>query len=396
MTTRFGVNYVPAKNWWHSWIDWDPASIAADLEAIAGLGADHIRIHLVWPVFQPDERHVSPAMLGRVAELMEIADAQDLDVSVTVLDGWLSGTCFRPFWQRPGMNLFADPDALRAQKALLAAVIDAVGAHPRFLGIDVGNEPNVLLQFDDNAGTTPAEADAWTGDMLAECERLAPDGLHVVGFDHLPWLGETPFGRNAIATTGAATAIHSWTRFTGTLERYGVSGTGTVHLAEYVIELARAFHVDPGRPVWLQEYGASPEWMDEERIPDHVEAFTRAALSSDGLWGITWWCSHDIDRRFAGFPELEYDLGLLTVGNRVKPVGERLRELIAAHRSDPVVPAARTTGLILDEGRVPDLVFADAFFSLIDAGLHPAIVRAERSDDGAYLASRGIAELVEA
>ncbi|MBB4682503.1 hypothetical protein HNR67_008621 [Crossiella cryophila] len=41
---RFGVNYVPSKNWWFSWADWDRASIARDLDRIAALGMDHIRI----------------------------------------------------------------------------------------------------------------------------------------------------------------------------------------------------------------------------------------------------------------------------------------------------------------------------------------------------------------
>lgn len=37
---RFGVNYVPSKNWWFSWSDWDRSSIAADLDDIASLGMD--------------------------------------------------------------------------------------------------------------------------------------------------------------------------------------------------------------------------------------------------------------------------------------------------------------------------------------------------------------------
>ena len=46
---RFGVNYTPSRNWWFCWNDWDAASIERDLDAIAGLGADHLRIMLVWP-----------------------------------------------------------------------------------------------------------------------------------------------------------------------------------------------------------------------------------------------------------------------------------------------------------------------------------------------------------
>lgn len=51
---RFGVNYTPSRNWWFCWNDWDASSIARDLDVVAALGADHLRILLVWPYFQPN------------------------------------------------------------------------------------------------------------------------------------------------------------------------------------------------------------------------------------------------------------------------------------------------------------------------------------------------------
>jgi len=57
---RFGVNYTPSKNWWFCWNEWDADSIKRDLDGIASLGADHLRILLIWPYFQPNPRWVSP------------------------------------------------------------------------------------------------------------------------------------------------------------------------------------------------------------------------------------------------------------------------------------------------------------------------------------------------
>ncbi|WP_158564031.1 glycoside hydrolase 5 family protein [Jiangella anatolica] len=392
---RFGVNYVPSGQWWYAWVDWEPAAIAADLAAIAGLGFDHVRVHCLWPLFQLDPGRPSAAMLGRLSELVALAGDAGLDVCVTVLDGWLSGTDFRPHWLPARANVFTDPLAIAAQRQLLAAVLDAVGGHPRFLGADIANEPNVLVDVAGNAGTTTAQGDAWVTQLLALCEERAPGKLHVAGFDHQPWLADSPFSREVLATTGAATAIHAWTYFTGALERYGAAGTGTTHLAEYMIELAKAYHADPRRPVWLQEYGASADWLPEPALPAHAAAFTEAALSCANLWGVTWWASHDIDRRFRGFAELEYGLGLLTTANSVKPAGARLRELIADHRAAPVAAPARPVALVLGRGRRPGLDFADRFFQLVDDGVRPAIVRAERRHDEGYLAERGITQLVE-
>src|ERR1035437_7613443 len=41
---RFGLNYTPSHNWWFCWNDWNSAPIKRDLDAIAALGADHLRI----------------------------------------------------------------------------------------------------------------------------------------------------------------------------------------------------------------------------------------------------------------------------------------------------------------------------------------------------------------
>lgn len=379
---RFGVNYVPARHWWHSWVDWDADAIAADLTAIGELGMDHVRIQLVWPVFQPDPAWVSPLMLDRLAQFMDLAGDHDLDVCVTVLDGWLSGMYLRPFWHGEHQNLFTTPSLLDAQELMLCEVGAAIGRHPRLLGLDVGNEPDVLLGFAGNTGTTPAQADAWTERMLRVADEAVPGGMHVAGFDHVPWLTPTSaarFSRESISRTGQATAVHAWTKFTGILERHGPFGTGSLHLGEYMVELARAFRTDPSRPIWLQEYGASRQWMDEDRIADHAEAFARNALTCPDLWGVTWWCSHDVDRRFAAFEELEYDLGLLTTDNEVKPAGRRLSALAAevhaleATGREP--DTGRTCTLELAADRVPDLDVADEFFALVEKGERPRITR---------------------
>ena len=57
--------------------------------------------------------------------------------------------------------------------------------------------------------------------------------------------------------------------------------------------LARTYAGDAGRPVWLQEFGASSRWMEEAQIPAFLEAATHAALAG-GIGWVTWWASHDI------------------------------------------------------------------------------------------------------
>ncbi len=91
---RFGVNYTPSKSWWFCWNDWDAAPIKRDLDAIAALGMDHLRILLIWPYFQPNPKWVSPLHLERFDQLLTLMAERNLDAVVTALTGQLSGWFF--------------------------------------------------------------------------------------------------------------------------------------------------------------------------------------------------------------------------------------------------------------------------------------------------------------
>lgn len=210
---------------------------------------------------------------------------------------------------------------------------------------------------------------------------------------------------NAVLATGEDPGAVSETLLVGFTtrrppeeERYGPNGVGSLHLAEYCIELAKALHEDPARRVWLQEFGASSRWMPVEAIPGFSAATIANALDCDHLWGLTWWCSHDLNAELSGFHPLEYDLGLFDQANREKPVAGRLREVIADARAGGVNPPTRTLGLVLPgaglHGALPDWGFAARYMELIDQGERPAVVLEERAGNAAYLAARGIARLV--
>ena len=113
---RFGVNYTPSHNWYFCWNDWNPDPIRRDLDAIAALGADHMRIMLVWPFFQPNPKWVSPAHLERLDQLITLMGERHLDALVTVFTGQLSGWFFLPPFNRLSEGvLYRSPDATRAR-----------------------------------------------------------------------------------------------------------------------------------------------------------------------------------------------------------------------------------------------------------------------------------------
>ena len=106
---RFGVNYTPSRNWWFCWNDWNADSIRRDLDAIAALGADHLRIMLIWPFFQPNPQWVSPLHLERLDQLLTLMGERQLDALVTAFTGQLSGWFFLPSFNRLSEGFYTDP-----------------------------------------------------------------------------------------------------------------------------------------------------------------------------------------------------------------------------------------------------------------------------------------------
>ncbi len=403
---RFGVNYTPRRLWWYCWQDWNQQAVLDDLEAIAALGMDHIRAQCLWPIFQPGINVVNERAVERLHYLLDAADQSGLDVEITVLNGWMSGLSFLPAWSAPlapprkneSGNIFASEEMISAEHFLFRRIAASLASHRRFLGFDIGNELGVLMTGT-NSATTP-QADQWATQMLDLCETLAPDRLHVNGADHSHWFADFGFSRSTLANTGAATAIHSYIYFDGVLERFAYDSAQTQHLAAYEVELATAYQRNPARPVWVEEIGVGDVEMPSRAKPEFMRRTVENLARRGNLWGITWWCSHDIDPAIGGFGKYEYTLGLLDLKNRPKPLGVQFASLARELRSRRVTPATGRTALVIPEYGLSskpwpsDWRFASAWMRQMAEGKDPAIVLESRSDEENYMRQRGITGLI--
>ncbi|MFI7222068.1 hypothetical protein ACIBO5_02515 [Nonomuraea angiospora] len=363
---RFGVNYLPRENWWYAWAEDDDDAFAEDLHQIASLGFDHVRVQCLWPLFQPNPSWVSPRALRRLVGLLDRAAESGLDVCVTVLDGWLSGFDFRPSWLKD-VDPFTDAAAVSAAELLVGAVSRAVEGHPALWCVDVANEPNVLMRH-----LGPGEGEAWAARMLSAARAASVPVT--VGVDHVPWMSdEAPIGRAFVAAACDLVPVHAWPFFTGALARVGEERAWAI--PDYLAQVARATPGAAGKPVWIQELGVSPLWLTDVAVEDFAERMLRRAAAVPGLGAVTWWASHDISRRFTGFDELEYGLGLIDAEGRVKPIGSRVAEVVAELRDRPPGQAATEPAIALPAGRAPDLDFAEGWFARMEAIAGPAIVQ---------------------
>jgi endo-1,4-beta-mannosidase len=190
---RFGVNYTPSKNWWFCWNEWDADPIRRDLDAIASLGADHLRILLIWPYFQPNPKWMSPLHLERLDQLLTLMTERRLDAVVTALTGQLSGWFFLPPFNKAGTAFYADEAMWNAQEVFIRQLAGVMKNNNNIIGFDFGNEINTCWS------TEPTVGDAWMAKMFALMESVSPDHIHVNGVDEMPWFETTTFSPQALA-----------------------------------------------------------------------------------------------------------------------------------------------------------------------------------------------------
>ncbi len=404
---RFGANYTPRTDWMHAWMSLDLDEVRRDFTTLAGLGLDHVRLFPLWTVLQPNRTLIREQAVADVRAVVDVAASVGLDATVDVIQGHLSSFDFIPSWLFTwhDKNMFTHPDALSGQVALVTRLGEALADAPNFLGFTTGNETN---QFSAKNHPSPwpvtaDEAANWITTLLDAAQAAAPAQQHVHSEYDAAWYmdghGFTPAHASRL---GAMTTVHSWI-FNGTAQRYGGRSVASDRHAEYMIELSRAFANDPGRAVWLQEVGAPSNCLTPEEAPGFLEATVRWAARTENLWGVTWWCSHDVSRQLADFPELEYSLGLIDAEGEVKPIGRRFAEIIPELRARQE-PPARTTAIVIevdaDETPIsrgamsPGGAIFQAWVDLCTAGMDPAFVTSIDAERPEVLAARGITELV--
>ena len=173
---RFGVNYTPSHNWWFCWNDWDADPIRRDLDAIASLAADHLRLLLIWPYFQPNPKWISTLHLQRLDQLLAFMAERQLDALITVFTGQLSGWYFLPPFNRSGEAFFTDAGMWAAVPQFSAARSGDAGREGLCRG--AGDGPDERRAVRDGAGAAGDEVRS-----LRNCEGGSERAAGAAGDD---------------------------------------------------------------------------------------------------------------------------------------------------------------------------------------------------------------------
>ena len=325
---RFGVNYTPSHNWWFCWNDWNADPIKRDLDAIAALGADHLRLMLIWPFFRPNPKWVSTAHLERLDQLITLMGERQLDALVTAFTGQLSGWFFLPSFNRLSEGFYTDPKMWAAEELYVRQLARIMKLHKNVIGFDFGNELNTCWSGPVDAG------DAWMKKMFALMNELLPDRLHVNGVDNKPWFQPDTFSAEALAAARFP-VMHCYPYWTGATKYGGAMDPPSVKLLGGMAALIRSYAGSNEKPVFAGEFNTCIEELPEKGQAQWLDKAVHAAIEQGVSW-FTYWDSHDVDRRFE-FNTLEYSLGLLTNDGRVKEQGRVFQRLAEAYRGKAVV-----------------------------------------------------------
>jgi hypothetical protein len=398
---RFGANYVPSHGWFYSWLDFRPDDVRRDLDDLAGLGLDHVRVFPIWPWVQPNRGLVRQQAIDDLLTTVDLAGEAGLEVAVDLVQGHLSSFDFLPSWGLTWHqdSVFASSRMREGITAYAEAVSAAVATRPNVFAITLGNEVNNLWPSNP---TTLETSRSWAAELLETVRSAAPGVQALLSlYDDAFYSPDHPFGLADAVTLGDATTVHSWI-FNGVARVDGPLGPATVSHADYMIELAAAFAPDAQRPIWLQEVGAPRPELDDATLAPFVTETVRHAASHPQLTGITWWCSHDVDRRLVDFPEREYDLGLFTTDHRRKPVADAFAAAVAEARRTPRRTPATTApraglvcpvDVVADPHRRGEVAPGSAFHKeWVDARAHGpvAVVAPADAGDTARLLARGV------
>jgi hypothetical protein len=288
-----GVNYYPAKTPWRRfWPEFDPEIIAADLDLVASLGGNAVRIFLPVADFGPDAQ--GAANLGQLVALLSLARDRNIQVIPTLFD-------LKPGY-RPA--LWAD------DVAYLRRVLPVLAASPAVVMVDLKNEPDL-----DRNAHGAGMVDAWLTTMALMSREIAPDLSLTIGWS-------TAEAGPDLAGLLDAVSYHDYAEVDGTRDR-----------------LARVRSQAEGKPVLVTEVGASSFGLALE-LPGSPVA--QARLLEDRLGqlgqadGVLVWTLHDFEAPDAAAiglspwrQRLQARFGLYDGAGQAKPAAQAVADAFA-------------------------------------------------------------------
>ena len=395
------------------WNKWDEKIVRQDFKHLADIGCNMLRVFPNWRDFQPIEilygwtrmrnrirfrgeplpdtpcgrAGVDEEMIRRFRVMAGIAEENGIELIVSIVTGWMSGTLFEPPALQ-GRDLYADPLALKWQIRFIRCFVRELKDCPAIKYWELGNESNCMCKCDD-----PDVAWNWTHTVCSAIRQEDPtrpvaSGMHSLVPAEDTLLMETPFW--SIETQGELCDLvtahpypHSPSKYSARTDRH----TSLRLAMQASVEML--LYSDIGnRPGAVEEIGTfSPTYCADKEKAE----FLRRSISNSWAHGsefFLWWCAFDQDK--LDFPPYvfsawERQLGLFRSDFSRKPAAEKIREFREFERTLPfgkLPPFKRNAICLMTQGHDRDHFMGNAWSSFILAKLTGFDVRFRYCMDG--------------
>lgn len=341
-----GANWVPAKAAMQWPTQWDPKAIEGDFARMHELGFNTIRLDFVWAWIEPRPGDYNPEAFRALDFLISLAHRYHIYLHPCLLVGGEVGESYWDVPYRQGRHPHSNPDMLRIETDHVAELARRYGKEPAILGWDLTDEPPFWIVPD---STTDSMAINWTRLLSWSIRRY--DTLHpiVVGTS-MEDVGRGPFRPDNIRDEADFFSVHPYSIYSPKLFPDAMlSERGT-----YGSAFETALSGSAGRPVMVQEIGASSAQYD----PEEIAKFLRASLYSGlgaGANGFLIWCYTDAaPEQYHKVPYLrsphETQFGLTTWEGKERPSGkmfEEFEKVVAKLDLTGIEPAPAEAGIIV-------------------------------------------------
>lgn len=275
--TWVGVNYWSRTGGPLMWRDYDPDVVDEELRVMRDHGIGLTRSFLHWPDFMPAEDVLDADLLARYDDFLDRHHALGMHTIPTFVVGHMSGQNWDPAW-RDGRDVFSDESFVARQRWYVRELATRWKDHPAVAGWLLSNEIPIYADWRSRGvGTLDADAvTAWAAALIGEIRATgAPQpvsvgdgawGVEVTGLD------------NGFRVRDLAPLVD----FHGPHVYRMEDDRLRLHLgAALVCELLDI----GGRPVVLEEFGVTSDYVSEE----HAAHYYRQVLHTTLLAGATGW-----------------------------------------------------------------------------------------------------------
>lgn len=256
---------------------------------MAQRGFNTVRFFLFWADFEPEPGYYNPIIVGRLKELVRLAQRHGLYCIPALLTIWMNGQLFDVPW-RQGRDLWTDAEMLYRELRYIEHIATELRDADNILAYDLGDEV-IHIDLARASSLSAEQAAAWQS-MLANAIRQADPGALVFQDNEASAiLGNHAF-RLENSRAFDVLAIHGfpvWTPFA--IE--SISCYKASLYVPFLVQMARlhgSVLVDE-----MGSYGA-----DEETAAAFLRATGHSALAN-GACGIIVWCWQDFESRATPF-----------------------------------------------------------------------------------------------